>query len=520
VGTLGGGRLRRHELDHVLEGEQRGVGPPALVQVAAQAVVEARGAQRVARLDQLDRLPCELDRAWRRSGLAGELGRQGAEPGQVEAYQLGRAGHVRPQRQRPLGVRERLRQAEGSLRLASRLDRRDQRLSPAAGGRPVVRELRRRRGRAAREFLREPGVELLALAGQDRGGDRLRQQRVAEPEAAGRLLGDQHAVVDRLAQRLAHLALGEPRDGGEQRVADVASGGRGQAQQAPRPVVEPGHALEQQVAQATRERTAPLAAGVEQLLGEEGVALGAGDDRRRERRRQRRVGVRLQQRCQLIVAERAELQHQRRARAAHATGQPAHAPGRGVLVRAVGPELEDRQVVQVVGEEDDQVERGGVGPVEVLQHQQQRRAGRALAEQRERLLEQAQPRAGRPRLDVQERAQGSQRLGERLERQLRADQVDRAAEQHLEALAAGTAGQIGREPGLADARFPGDQHGPTLAGPRRVERPRELLDLAPAPDEQPTCPSFHPGSIAPLAAAWKAPAGTPRRQDKAAGSRG
>jgi len=51
------------------------------------------------------------------------------------------------------------------------------------------RQLRRRRGGAAREFLGQAGVQLLALARQQRGVDRLRQQRVAEAEAAGRLLG-------------------------------------------------------------------------------------------------------------------------------------------------------------------------------------------------------------------------------------------------------------------------------------------------------------------------------------------
>ena len=56
-------------------------------------------------------------------------------------------------------------------------------------------------------------MQLLALAGQQRRVDHLRQQRVAEAEAAGRLLGDQDAVLDGLAQRLAHLVLWQRRDG-------------------------------------------------------------------------------------------------------------------------------------------------------------------------------------------------------------------------------------------------------------------------------------------------------------------
>ena len=86
-------------------------------------------------------------------------------------------------------------------------------------------------------------------------------------------------MLDRLAQRLAHVALRQLRDRAEQRVADVAPGGRGQAQQALRRAVEPGDALQQQVAQAARELAAPVARGGEELLGEERVALGAGDDR-------------------------------------------------------------------------------------------------------------------------------------------------------------------------------------------------------------------------------------------------
>jgi hypothetical protein len=53
----------------------------------------------------------------------------------------------------------------------------------------VRRQFRRRRAAAARELLGEPRVQLLALARQQRGVDRLGQQRVAEAEAAGRLLG-------------------------------------------------------------------------------------------------------------------------------------------------------------------------------------------------------------------------------------------------------------------------------------------------------------------------------------------
>jgi hypothetical protein len=65
----------------------------------------------------------------------------------------------------------------------------------------VRRELGRCRVPAPDELLGEPPVQLLPLAGQNGRVDRLGQQGVAEAETAGRLLGDEDAVVDRLAQR-------------------------------------------------------------------------------------------------------------------------------------------------------------------------------------------------------------------------------------------------------------------------------------------------------------------------------
>ena len=126
----------------MLEGGKGGVGPPALVQVATEVVIEAGGAERVALLDQLDRLLCELDRARCHSRLAGQLGRPGAELGGVDCHELGRVRHSVPQPERALQVRVSLRQAEDGLRLARRLDRRDERLLRATCSGPMRRELR------------------------------------------------------------------------------------------------------------------------------------------------------------------------------------------------------------------------------------------------------------------------------------------------------------------------------------------------------------------------------------------
>ena len=249
-------------------------------------------------------------------------------------------------------------------------------------------------------------------------------------------------------------------------------------------MVEPGDALQQQVAQAARELAALVAGGGEELLGEERVALRAGDDRVRQRRRQRGVGASREQRRQLLVLERPELEHERRARAPDAVGEPAHALGRRRLVRAVGREQQDPPVVEVVREEDDEIERRGVGPVQILEHEQHGCGGRAVGEQRERLLEHAQLRAGRRASTCRRLSERTQRLDERLVRQLRADEIDRAPEQDLEPGVAGAPRELGREPGLADARLAGDEDGRAAPRLRRVERALELLELACASDER------------------------------------
>ena len=174
----------------------------------------------------------------------------------------------------------------------------------------------------------------------------------------------------------------------EQRVADVASGGGGQAEQVLGRGVEPGDALQQQVAQAARQLAGLAVAGGEELLGEEGVAFGAGHDGVGHRGWHGRAGG--EQRRQLPGRERAEFEHEARARAPHAVGEPAHAPRRGGLVPAVGGEQYHRSFGQVVGEEHDQVERRRIGPVQVLEHEQHRRGGRVTGEERERLLEDPQ----------------------------------------------------------------------------------------------------------------------------------
>ena len=95
-------------------------------------------------------------------------------------------------------------------------------------------------------------MELLALPGEDGRVDGLGQQRMAEPEAARLRHGDEDAVLDRLAERLPQLLLGQTRGRVQQGIAGIAAGGRGQAQHALGRAVEVSDALQEEIAQAPR----------------------------------------------------------------------------------------------------------------------------------------------------------------------------------------------------------------------------------------------------------------------------
>jgi hypothetical protein len=493
LGALDRGRLWRNVRDRPLERRQGGVALPRDEQVAAGLRVQERGADRIFVAHELDRVAPELDGARPRAGEDRPLRGPRREAGTVEPEELGGVRHVVPQGEGALQVRERLRLPKDRLRFARRRGRRDERLPRASRRRPMRRELRRCGARlAALKLVGEPRVRLLALAGQQRRVDRLGEQRVAEAEAARRLVGDEHAVLDRLAQRSAQLGLGERRRGAQQRVAHIAPGGRRQPQHALRRGVEPRRARQQQVAQAARQLARVVARGGQQLLGEERVALGARDDRVGQRRR-RRAFAPGEQRGQLVARERAELHHERRAGSPHAVGEAAHALGRCGVVGATGREQQHAPLVEVVREVDDEIERRRVGPVQVLEHEQHRRRRRGVGEQRERVFERARPRAGRRGL-VASGAQRPQRLGERLEGQLGADEVEAAPDERPKAGRIGTRRQLRGQARLADARVAGDEHGRSAPRRRAVERPLEPAQLVRAPDEH-LAPSVHGASI-------------------------
>jgi hypothetical protein len=80
------------------------------------------------------------------------------------------------------------------------------------------------------------------------------------------------------------------------------------------------------------------------------------------------------------VFERSELEPERRSRALDAIGEPAHALGRRRLVGAVCREQQNRPVVEIVRDEDGEIERRCIGPLQILEDEQHGGGSCALGE--------------------------------------------------------------------------------------------------------------------------------------------
>ena len=141
------------------------------------------------------------------------------------------------------------------------------------------------------------------------------------------------------------------------------------------------------------------------------------------------------------------------------------------LVGAVGGEQEERLGARVADEEDEEVARGGVGPVQVLDHQ---RDGAEAVQQREQRLEHLRlaRRVGH-RL-----AERPQRLGDRRVGEGRAAELQAVADKDARTLGARL--ELRHQAALADARLAGHEGEGRRAGQRRVEQ-GQLLG---APDER------------------------------------
>ena len=97
----------------------------------------------------------------------------------------------------------------------------------------------------------------------------------------------------------------------------------------------------------------------------------------------------------------------------------------------------------------------------------------------------------------------TQRLDKGLERQLRADEIDRAPEQHFEVVLARAARELLRKPRLSDASFPCDEDRCPRAHPNRLERQLELLKFVRASDERPHRANGHEAQYCAASATWE-----------------
>ena len=158
-----------------------------------------------------------------------------------------------------------------------------------------------------------------------------------------------------------------------------------------------------------------------------------------------------------------------RARAALQLAYEPEQTRRDGFIRAQRDQQQQPLVVQVAREEAQQVLGGAVGPVEILDHEQDRHLGGETAEQSEQQLEQPGLRIRRRRrlryadqlrhqprqlpMDGPGRREPAQRRDDRRVRQLAGLHRHALSPQHLPAQRAGAAGELARQPRLADARI-------------------------------------------------------------------
>ena len=344
-------------------------------------------------------------------------------------------------------------------------------------------------GGAALEGAGEREVQLRVLAGEQVVVDDLAQQRVAEAVHAVGARDDQVARRG-LAHRDPQLGGVEPAGVGEQRVVGALGDGE-HAQDLLRGVGEPLGADHQRVAQRRRQRAAAVAAGRQQLLGEQRVPLAAAVQALDERR----LGCGVEDVGELIGqlgAGQARELDAAGVRVPLQLGQQRPQRVAAVhLVRAVGADGEHALGAHGPRDEGEEGPRGAVGPVDVLEQQQHRLLAAEALQQREQRLEETALRRARalvgPRRRTARAELGQQRgklgpgdladlLQHRVlvarERPQRGHQrrVGQLALPQLHAFAAERPGaavlragrELGDEPGLAHARLPRDE------GDRRV----------------------------------------------------
>ncbi len=434
------------------------------------------------------------------SRRVGGTGRHAQYLNDIDAAALGRVGYAGPQLECALEVTQRLRRRVCRCQLG-RLGAGHECLRGVVGRVPMNRQRRgSQRGRAAQRTiggyrLGVGGVCTHALTRHRVGVDRVAGERVAEPVPVISCVGRQQLMFDDLGERRVEARLVEARDRREQAVGHRSPRRRRDSEQPEPRFGQPLGPGEQDVAQGDREL---LRAGArlyrgEDLLDQESVALGALIQRLEHRAWGRAAHDRLQLAGRLLPGEARKLQPPHRPYPLPCRDQGPERMRPVYLVRTEREHEQHAHAAQAPHEQRDEVQRGAIRPLQVLDHEHQRPVGGQALDHPEHQLEQARAarlagragRAGRLWVELGEQAsqvrprrteeavelagvhhahERAQRVDQRAERHPLASELDAAADQHPRSALAGPLGRLLDEPRLADAGLAADQHHRRLAG--------------------------------------------------------
>ncbi len=196
---------------------------------------------------------------------------------------------------------------------------------------------------------------------------------------------DEQSAAHRLPHRGREPVVVEPARSGEQVVTDRAPEHRGHPHQVLGVRVDLRGAGQQDVVQ--RGRHVDVGAGHEQFLGDERVALRAFDQAVEFGVRPDRADHGGAQLRELVAGQPLEFDPGDLPRPDELLGQTAQR-GRAVPVLVPVGQQQQGVAVQVAQQERDHVERAGVGPVQVLEREDERAEVRHALDDRQRVLEQ------------------------------------------------------------------------------------------------------------------------------------
>jgi hypothetical protein len=479
-------------------------------------VVKLRNAQRLdRRVDQRDGGIDELDGVRRLSDPGVGVRGAGQQRGAVDARNELGVGDDIPEGERSRVVTRGLGERTDALGLAASANGGGQGTRLVACTQPMVGDLSRDGGGIATCQVRirlqgsgEGSVELRALAGEQFAVRDLLEQCVAEREPP--FVSKQDVMSHRCPERVAERRLGESGRDRQQPVVDLPTTGRRNPHHGLRRGVERRDPRQQNVAQRPGQAIGRAAlAGRHQLLGEERIAPGASEDVVDEIGRRRRPEDPRDLLAQRGTLETCELDAPC-ARSRGDLGQEAPQAVAPVdLVVAIGGDDEDLLGAQAACEERQEVERGPVRPVDVLEDEQHRSVRRRHTEPVEHRGVHARCRSGDElrggracrqdmgRIAVAGPGQG---LGHRQQRDDRVIECGALPPHHARCVV-GPRGELRHQPALADASLATDEHNARCAVDRAVHRRDELPQLGRAPREDTAREALaHVPSIAPWAA--------------------